>query len=120
MKPPWNFSFFYFIPGNSKLNPLIFQKIVLDPFETPRPKTPGNSTFFFLFTLGYSTPFLINPWKFLMFFFETPGNSTCYFFETPGNSISSTSPVWIFSRIAQCKQHTLYNYLLGGQLSLAS
>ena len=25
-----------------------------------------------------------------------------------------------FSRIAQCKQHTLYNYLPGGQLSLAS
>ena len=31
----------------------------------------------------------------------TPGISTCSFFNAPGNSMSSTSPVWIFSRIAQ-------------------
>ena len=58
--PPLNFSFFSFlpleIPGKTKLNPLIFHRIVLDPLEIPRPKTktPGNSTLFFH---GY-------PWKF--------------------------------------------------------
>ena len=35
---------------DKKLNPWIFHKIVLNPWEIPRPKakTPGNSTLFFL------------------------------------------------------------------------
>ena len=37
-------------PDKTKLNPWIFHKIVLDPFEISRPKTKihGNSTLFFL------------------------------------------------------------------------
>ena len=75
---PGIFHFFYFTSGNSRQNkaqPLagwIFHKIVLDPLEIPRPKTktPGNSThiIYFLVTLGNSTLFLINHWKFHMLF----------------------------------------------------
>ena len=44
------------IPNKTKLNPWIFHKIVLDSLAipTPKAKTPGNSTLFFL---GH-------PWKF--------------------------------------------------------
>ena len=44
------------IPNKTKLNPWIFHKIVLDSLAipTPKTKTPGNSTLFFL---GH-------PWKF--------------------------------------------------------
>ena len=96
--PPWKFSFFTLplqIPDKTILNPWILNKIVLDPLEISRPKTktPGNSTLFFLVTLGNSTSFLINPW---------PGNFTCYFFDNPGNSVSS-NPVWMFSWITLSK-----------------
>ena len=66
-------------PDKTKLNPWIFHKIVLDPFEISRPKTKihGNSTLFFL---GHPSK--------LHFVF----NSTCYFSDTPGNSISSKPP----------------------------
>ena len=46
-KPPKTFHFFPLeILDKLKLNPWIFHKIVLDPFEIPRPKTQtlGNST----------------------------------------------------------------------------
>ena len=61
-KLPGIFHFFTLplkIPDKTKLNPWIFHKIVLDPLETPKPKTktPENST-----------SFLINPWKFHMLF----------------------------------------------------
>ena len=61
------------VPDKTKLNPWIFHKIVLDPLEIPRPKTktPGNSTLL-LITLGNSTSFLINPWKFHMLFLWYP------------------------------------------------
>ena len=77
------------IPDKTKLNSWLFHKIVLDPQETPRPKTKTLeiSHYFLLVTVGNSTLFLIA---------VTPGNSTCYFFDTPGNSISSNSPVSIF------------------------
>ena len=44
------FTLFLEIPDKTKLNPWKFQKIVLDPLETLRPKTktPGNSTLFLL------------------------------------------------------------------------
>ena len=73
--PPGIFHFFTLpleILDKTKLNPWIFHKIVLDPLEIPRPKTktPGNSThiIYFLVTLGNSTLFLINHWKFHMLF----------------------------------------------------
>ena len=62
------------IPDKRKFNPWIIHKIVLDSLEIPRPKTttPGNSTLFFLVTLGNSTSFLLNPWKFRMLFLWYP------------------------------------------------
>ena len=54
------------------------------------PKTPGNSTLFFLGQPCWEFHIVFNPWKFHMLFFYTPGNS-----------ISSTPPVWIVSGIAQ-------------------
>ena len=68
-------SFFFFtlllrIPDKTKLNPLMFHKILLDPLEIPRPKakTWEILNYFFLVTLGNSTSFLIKPWKFHMLF----------------------------------------------------
>ena len=67
-KPPWDFSFFYFTPENSRQNKAqLFHKIVLDLWEIPRPKTktPVEILYlFFLVTLGNPTSFLINPQKF--------------------------------------------------------
>ena len=66
-KPAWNFSFFHFTPGNSRHSKA-------PPLEIPRPKTK---------TLGNSTLFLINPWKFHKLFYPwkfhilTP---PCFFF----------------------------------------
>ena len=73
-------------PGNSRQNrpsPLETPQ----NFVPPRPLEIPND--FFLMTPENSTLFLINP-----------GKPTCYFFNTPGNSISSTSPAWFFSGIA--------------------
>ena len=83
---PWNLSFFYFTPGNSRQNNSIpgNSTKLLDPLGMPRlkTKTPGNSTLFFLFGHlgGNSTSFLIT------------GNFTSYFFDTPENSISLIPP----------------------------
>ena len=88
LKNPWNFSVFYFTLGNSRQNKVkahsldIPQNYVRSPSEfpakrppqKPRALQPGNSLLFFLVTLGNSTSFLINPWKFHMLFFDTPGN----------------------------------------------
>ena len=52
------------IPDKTKLNPWTFHKIVLDPLEIPH--------YFSLVTLGNSTSFLINPWKFHMPFLWYP------------------------------------------------
>ena len=65
-KLPWNFSFFYFTPGNSRQNkaqPLdIFYCVRSLGLEIPWPKTKihGNSTLFFL----------VHPWKFHFVFNE--------------------------------------------------
>ena len=80
------------IPDKTKLNPWIFHKIVLDPLEIPRPKTKthGNSTLFFLVTLGNST-------------------------EIPPLEIPYPQPaVWIFSGISQLiiLHLVLFYYLL--------
>ena len=72
-KPPGIFHFFTLtlkIPDKTKLSSWIFHNIVLDPLEVSRPKikTPVIPHYFFLVTLGNSTSFLINPWKFHMLF----------------------------------------------------
>ena len=64
MKTPLGISHFFTLPleisDKTKFNPWIFQKIVLDPLEIPRPKTktPGNSTLIFL----------VHTWKFHIVF----------------------------------------------------
>ena len=72
-KNSWNLFFFTLtpeIPDRTKLNLWIFLKIVLDLLEIPRQKqkTLEILSYFFLVTLGNSTSFLINPWKFHMLF----------------------------------------------------
>ena len=93
-KLPWNFSFFYFTPGNSRQNkvqPLDIPQNCARSLGIPRPKTKihGNSTFF-LVTLGNSTLFLINPLKFHMLFLWYPWKLHIL-----------NPPVWIFSGIVQ-------------------
>ena len=59
------------IPGKTKLNPWIIQKIVLDPLEIPRPQKQRPLEilhYFFLVTIGNLSSFLINPRKFHMLF----------------------------------------------------
>ena len=70
--PPGIFHFFTLpleISDKTKLSPWIFHRIVLEPLETPRPKTqtPGFSTLFFLWP-PLDILFLINPCKFHMLF----------------------------------------------------
>ena len=45
--------------------------IILEIFR-PKTKNPGNSTLFFLITLGNSILFLINSWKFHLLFLQYP------------------------------------------------
>ena len=82
--PPLNFSFFNFIPGNSRQICLLS-----NPYKIPRPKTktPLEIPHYFFFTLGNSTSFLDNPWKFNMLFLWYPWpwkfhilNSLLFFF----------------------------------------
>ena len=75
LKVPWNYSFFYFTPGNSRKNkapPLNIPKHCVRSLEiSPRPKTKQDPSGkfhihffgFFLVNLGNSNSFLINPWK---------------------------------------------------------
>ena len=75
------------IPGKTKLHSLKFYKIVLDPLKIPRPKPSPLEIpdYFFLVTLGNSSLFLINFWKFRMLFFwyprkfHTPSPNACFF-----------------------------------------
>ena len=67
----WNFLFFFTlsleVPGKTKFSPCIFHKVVLDPLEIPqgqKQRLLEITHYFFLVTLGNSTSFLINPWKF--------------------------------------------------------
>ena len=72
-KPPVEYFIFLplEIPGKTKLHSLKFYKIVLDPLKIPRPKPSPLEIpdYFFLVTLGNSSLFLINFWKFRMLFF---------------------------------------------------
>ena len=54
------------VPGKTKFNPCISYKVVLDPLEIPQgqKQRPLEISHFFLVTLGNSTSFLINSWKF--------------------------------------------------------
>ena len=55
------------VPGKTKFNPCISYKVVLDPLEIPQGQKQRPleiSHYFFLVTLGNSTSFLINSWKF--------------------------------------------------------
>ena len=55
------------VPGKTKFNPCISYKVVLDPLEIPQGQKQRPleiSHYFFLGTLGNSTSFLINSWKF--------------------------------------------------------
>ena len=73
----WGYTFLKTPPGifylftwllkflDKKLNPWIFHKIALNPWEIPH--------YFFLVTLGNSTLFLIDPWKSHMLFLWYPG-----------------------------------------------
>ena len=70
-KPPWNFSFFYFTPGNprqSKTQPLDIPKHCVRFLGNSKAKNkdPWKFQIFFLVTLGSFTSFLITPWKFHM------------------------------------------------------
>ena len=101
MKIPWNFSFSCFTPGNSrqKAPTLEILQNCVRSLGIPRPKTktPGNSTFF-LVTLGNSTLFLINPWKFYMLFLWYPWK---FHLLNP--------PVRFFSGIAHCQRRLVRN-----------
>ena len=69
-KKPWNFSFLYFTPGNSRQNkaqPLEIPQNCVSSLGNSKTKNKDPWKFhiiFFLFTLGNPTSFLINPWKF--------------------------------------------------------
>ena len=95
--PPGIFRFFTLpleILDKTKLNPWIFHKIVSDPFfscswkfpkhiqgQKQRPLEVPCHIIYFLDTLGSSTSFLINPWKFHIF--ENSGLEFFIFFTLP-------------------------------------
>ena len=95
LKTPWNFSFFYFTPGNSRQNkappleiPQIFARSLGNFIQGQKPRRSLEIPHYVFFvTLGNSCSFLTNPGNSTCYFFDTPRNSTCYFFNTPGNSI---------------------------------
>ena len=70
LKMPVEFFIFFLsleVPGKTKFSPCIFHKVVLDPLEIPqgqKQRLLEITHYFFLVTLGNSTTFLINPWKF--------------------------------------------------------
>ena len=75
--PPWNFSFFYFTPGNSRQNkvqPLDIPQNCVKSLGNSKAKNKDSRKFHitFLVTLGNSTLFIINPWKFHMLFLWYP------------------------------------------------
>ena len=82
------------VPDKIKLHPWKFYKIVLHHwnFQGKKARPMEISHDFFLMTLGNSTSF-----------FNDPLNFYILFFNNPGNSMSSTSPVWMFSGMAHWK-----------------
>ena len=105
--PPGIFHFFTLtleILDKTKLNPWMLHKIVLDPLEIPiqgqKQRPLEIPHYFFLVTLGNSTLFLINTWKFDMLFLW-------YLLEIPyPQPPPPPLPVRIFSRIAQYSSQT--------------
>ena len=108
--PRWNFSFFYFTPGNSrqsKVPPLEIPQIFLTSLgnskvKNQETKTPGNSTNFSLVALGNSTSFLINPWKFHMLFVWY--HCKFHILNLPPPPPPHLHPVCFFFGTAQCVQ----------------
>ena len=104
-KSPWNFSIFYFTPGNSRRNKAPTQKIpqiflLLDLLESQgqKPRRLEIPDYLFLVTLWNCTSFLINPWKFHMLFLWYPWrfhilNPTCliFFWNSPFSAEDITS-----------------------------
>ena len=62
------------VSDKTKLNPWIFHKLCLIPckFQGQKQRPLEIPHYFFLVTLGNSTSFLINPWKFHMLFLWYP------------------------------------------------
>ena len=97
------------IPDKTKLNPWIFHKIVLDPFspwkfQDQKQRPMEIPHYFFLVTLGNSTSFLINPYKFHVLFFSLeipytqPRPLFGFFLEQPNCFLSY---IWLFFIIYQ-------------------
>ena len=76
--PHWNFSFFYFTPGNlrqKKAQPLNIPQNCVRCLGNSKAKNKDPQEilhYFFLVTLGNLTRFWINPWKFYMLFLWYP------------------------------------------------
>ena len=88
-----------------KLHPWNFYKIVLHPLEFQLKNQDQDPSWKFHIIFSGS-PFEIP----LIFFLLAPGISTFYFFNNPaGTSMSSTSPVWMFSGIAHWKLQEKWN-----------
>ena len=104
MKTPLEFSIFFTlpleIPDKTKLHPWKFHKFLLAT-SIGNSKTKNQNPwleiphYFFLVTLGNSTLFLINPWKFYMLFLWQLDwyswkfhilNPSCLFFSRMGQS----------------------------------
>ena len=109
--PPLNFSFFNFIPGNSRQICLLS-----NPYKIPRPKTktPLEIPHYFFFTLGNSTSFLDNPWKFNMLFLWYPWpwkfrilNSLLFFFSGIAHCISSFKG-YVLQKFVKYNQQVFY------------
>ena len=103
LKTPWNFSFCYFTPGNSRQNkaqPLDIPQICvrsLWKFQGQKQRPLEIPHYFFLGNHGNSTSFLINPWKFHMLFLWYP------------LKFHILNPlVWIFSGITHWKLRTYF------------
>ena len=84
------------------LNPWIFHKIVLNPgkFQDQKQRPLEIPHYFFLVTLGNSTLFLFDPWKFHMLFLWYPWKF--HILNPPSPPIPSP-PVWIFSGIVHLR-----------------
>ena len=110
--PPLNFSFFNFIPGNSRQICLLS-----NPYKIPRPKTktPLEIPHYFFFTLGNSTSFLDNPWKFNMLFLWYPWpwkfhilNSLLFFFFSGIAHCISSFKGYVLQKFVKYNQQVFY------------
>ena len=84
---PWKFQ-----TKASTLEILEIRTFIILEILRPKTKNPGNSTLFFLITLGNSILFLINYWKFHLQFLQYPWKV---------HILNKPPPVWFFSGTAQ-------------------